>query len=187
MPLEPRTIALALSAGTESNQSHEANHLLSHHHLRRFTHTEMDIREPFSRLKKKIKHRLTGSKHKPDKIGADASGERADGPLPRPGPHVVAGGGRDQEGSGSNAVGEQVFSTNPPPQPDKPEPVSGDKSENDQEEGDADLVGREGSQRNSMGSGPGREGNGADGGKAEQVDPSPSTSSLVRGGKPDGM
>jgi hypothetical protein len=147
----------------------------------------MDIREPFSKLKKKIKHRLTGSKHKPDKIGADASGERADGPLPRTEPHVVAGGGRDQEGSASNAVGEQVFSTNTPPQPDKPKPVPGDKSENDQEEGDADDVGREGSQRNSMGSGPGREGNGADGGKVEQADPSLSTPSLVCGGKPDGI
>ena len=147
----------------------------------------MDLREPFYKLKKKIKHRLTGSKHKLDRIGADAIGGRADGPLPRPEPHVVVGGGRNQEGSGSNAVGEQVFSTNSPPQPDKPEPVPGDKNESDREEGDADVVGRGSSQRNSMGSGPGREGNDADGGKVEQVDHSPSAPSLMRGGKPHGM
>jgi hypothetical protein len=76
----------------------------------------MDMRESFSRLKKKLKHPLTKSKHKPDRTGADASGERVDasGSLPQLEPHVAAGGGRDQEGSGANAIGEQLFSTDPP-------------------------------------------------------------------------
>ena len=52
---------------TWHNQSHEANHLLSHNHLPSYGHpllhnhphkskTEMDIRGLLSRLKKKLKH-----------------------------------------------------------------------------------------------------------------------------------
>ena len=61
----------------------------------------MDIRKPFSRLKKKIKHRLTGSKHKSDRTEADVDGERSDatGSLSRPESHVVMGSGHsDAEG-----------------------------------------------------------------------------------------
>jgi len=62
-----------------------------------------DLRESFSKLKKDIKHRLTGGKRKADKAG---HGERADpsGSLPQPEPDVVTNGGRERvEGSGSNA------------------------------------------------------------------------------------
>jgi hypothetical protein len=65
-----------------------------------------------SKLKKKLKPRLPGSKHKPDKTGTGADGERVDptGSLSRPGPQVVAGGGRsDVEvavGSGSRREGD---------------------------------------------------------------------------------
>ena len=57
----------------------------------------MDIREPFSKLKKRIKHRLTGSKHKPGKIGVDAGGEEVGTPgsLLQPEPHFVAGSSYD--------------------------------------------------------------------------------------------
>jgi len=65
------------------------NHLLSHHHLHR-PNTDMRFRDWFSRLKKKVKHRLTGSKSKPDKPGADAGGEVADSTGP-PEPHVSGG------------------------------------------------------------------------------------------------
>jgi hypothetical protein len=93
----------------------------------------MDLREPLSRLKNKIKHRLTGSKRKPGKMEADAGGERVDatGSLPRPEPHIVASGGHDQEGSRANAVGGHVSSTNRPPQPDEPDSVPGDENERD--------------------------------------------------------
>jgi hypothetical protein len=149
----------------------------------------MDVREPFSRLKKKIKHRLTGSKHKPGGTQTGADGERLDatGSFSRPEPHVVVGGGHDQEGSGANVVGGHVFSTNQPPQPDEPEPVPAPGSGDDQEEGEADVDEGKDGQRYSAGSGLGQEGDGADEEKVEQVHPSPSTPPLVRGGKPDGM
>jgi hypothetical protein len=141
----------------------------------------------FSKLKKKVKHRLAGSKHRPDRTGTAAGGERVDatGSLPQPGPHVVASGDHDQEGGNANAVGEQVLPANRPWRLSEPEPVPGGESENDQE-GEADVDGREDSQKHSMGSGPGKEGNGADGGTVEQVNPSPSTPSIPRGENPDG-
>jgi hypothetical protein len=90
------------------------------------TYTNMDVREPFSRLKKKIKHRQTGSKHKLDGMGADAGGERADatGSLPHTEPHVVTGSGDPNVevvvGSGfhreENSAGEgEVEQVNPTP------------------------------------------------------------------------
>lgn len=62
-----------------------------------------DLRGSFSKLKKDIKHRLTGGKRKADKIGCE---ERADpsGSLPQPEPDVVTDGGRERvERSGSSA------------------------------------------------------------------------------------
>ena len=140
-----------------------------------------------SKLKKKVKHRLAGSKHGPDRTETDAGGERvgATGSLPQPGPHVVASGDHDQEGGEANAVGEQVLPSNRPSRLSGPEPVPEGGSENGKE-GEADVDGREDSQKHSMGSGPGKEGNGADGGTVEQVYPSPSTPSIPRGGNPDG-
>ena len=72
-----------------------------------------DIRDSLSRMKKKIKYRITGRKRKPDGTGADTPGERADSPgsLPRPESRVVAGGGHDQGGNGANTDGQQAYST----------------------------------------------------------------------------
>ena len=76
-----------------------------------------------SKLKKKLKPRLPGSKHKPIKTGTDAGGERVDptGSLPRPEPHVVAGpsdvevaagSGSRREGNDIDGEAERVY---PPP------------------------------------------------------------------------
>ena len=54
---------------TELNRSHEADHPLSHHHLHR-PNTDM-----LSKMKKKLKTRLPGSKHKPGRTGVDTDGE----------------------------------------------------------------------------------------------------------------
>jgi len=43
-----------------------------------------DMRDSFSKLKKKLKHGLTGSKRKPDRTEADAGGPNADGWQARP-------------------------------------------------------------------------------------------------------
>jgi len=90
----------------------------------------MDIRNPFSGLKKRIKHRLGKSKRNPDGIGANAGGERIDSTssLQHLEPHVVAGESHDQV----NTVGERVFSTDRP-QPDEPESAPTHGSENGQE------------------------------------------------------
>ena len=69
-----------------------------------------DIRGSLSKLKKDIKHRLTGSKRKADKTQAVGRGERDDssGSLPQPEPHVVAGSGREREGNETNADDESA-------------------------------------------------------------------------------
>jgi len=137
------------------------------HHLGHIT--DMDLRDSFSELKKKVKQRLVGKERKPDGKEAGADGEIV-GPtssLPRPEPHVVAG---DGEGSGDNADERQSCPTDPPPQPEELGPVLVGRSENDQGVGGVDVDGREVSQnypplhsdfKVAMGSGPGR-GDGVD-------------------------
>ena len=76
-----------------------------------------DIRDSYSRLKKKFKHRLTGSKNKPDGTESDASGERVSSTssLPQPEPRIVAGGGSNRSGDKANADGQQVRPTDRAP------------------------------------------------------------------------
>ena len=124
----------------------------------------MDLGDSFSKLKKKVKHRLAGKKRKPggNEAGADWEIARPAGSFPRPEHHIVTG---DGEGGGAKADGRQAHSTGPSLQPDEPESVSAGGSENDQGEGGSDVEGNEVSQsyphlhldvRVSMGSGPGR-------------------------------
>jgi len=126
-----------------------------------------DIRDSFSRLKKKIKHELTGSKHKPDRIGPDAPGERAK-------PTGKADGRRDR-------------STNQAPQL---EYVPAGGSDNDQRKEEVDVRGTEVSQRSphlspdadvavTVGS--------RHSGEVERICPSSSTPSIPHGGNPDSM
>jgi len=72
-----------------------------------------DIRDSFSRMKKKFKYKLTGSKRKPDRTGPDARGEKtgSTGSLPRLEPRVVANGSHDRGGDGANTDGRQAYST----------------------------------------------------------------------------
>lgn len=153
------------------------------------------IRAPFSKLKKKFKHRLTGRKSKSNKTAADTGGSNSTSLRPSSDSRVVAGDGQDREGGETNADGSQVLSTNRPPQPDEPESVPARGSENDQERREADIDGSEVNQTHSLldpdvevavGSEPGREGKTMDEEKVEQVYPSPSPTSIPHGGKPDG-
>jgi hypothetical protein len=148
--------------------------------------------DSFSRLKKKVKHRLTGKKPKPNKAGADVGGDSVDSAGSRPGsePHVVAGGSHDQEGKEPSVGGGQVLSTIQLPQLDVPERGS----VNDDERKGADVDGGEVEQTHSHlctvdadvaeGSVP-DEGNDIDGEMVEPVYPSPLTTSIPHGGKPD--
>lgn len=151
----------------------------------------MDMRAPFSKLKKKIKHRLTGRKSNPDKQGADKARLDPTGSPRGPGPHVVAGGSHDQEGDGSDVGGPEVHSTILPPQPDEPGRAPADEVENE-EGSEAEIDGGEISQRNSrsfsnvevvVGSRSSREGDGEE--RAGQIYRSPSTLSIPHGGKSD--
>ena len=176
-------------------KSHEAklkSNLQSHTHLRR-SDTDMGIRDSFSRLKKKLKHPLTGIKRKSDKTGADSGGERVDSAssLSQLEPSVVTGGSHAKEGRGANANERQVGSTDQPP-----ESVQTRGSEGDQEGGGVDLDRREASQAHphshfdvevGVGSGPSRKGDGVDGEKVEQVEPSPSAPPTSHDREPDGM
>ena len=69
-----------------------------------------DMRETFSKLKKGIKHRITGKGRKAEKAQADKRGERADvsGSLSQPMPHIVTGSDREQEENESGADSEGV-------------------------------------------------------------------------------
>ena len=131
----------------------------------------MDLRNSFSKVKKKVKHQLTGRKHKParNEAGTDGEIDGSTSSLPRPDPHVVAD---DGEGSGANPDGRQACSTVLPPQLDEPGPAG--ESENGQGEGGVDVDGREVSQSYphlhfdvgvAIGSGPGR---GDDAGEEER-------------------
>ena len=161
----------------------------------------MDMRDSFSKLKKKLKHPLTGRKNKPSGTGVDTGEERLDpaGSLPRSGPHVVAGGGPNRDEDGAKADRWQVRPTDllsQFPQPDQSEPVPARGSENYQEGGEEGVGGGGVSQDHShpqpgaevvVGGGPSRGGNDTDGEKTEWVYPSPSTPSIQRSGKPDGV
>jgi len=147
-----------------------------------------DIRGPFSRMKKKLKHRLTGGKRKPGGTVANPDWERTDSmsSLPQPEPHVVAGKSYGREGDRANAAGEREFSTDRL-QPAEPESVSAREGDNGQGGEVADVDGGETSQRHShlhpdlevgVESGRGR--------GPEGVHPSPSTPSISHGGKLDG-
>ena len=68
-----------------------------------------DMRETFSKLKKDIKHRITGKNRKVDKARADRRGEMdVSGSLSGPMSHVVTGADREQGESGSGVDGENV-------------------------------------------------------------------------------
>ena len=69
-----------------------------------------DIRGSISRLKKDIKHRLSGSKHKGDRSGTGGRVERVEGSgsLPRPEVGVATSGTHGQEGNVSDAGDESV-------------------------------------------------------------------------------
>jgi len=129
-----------------------------------------DVRDSFSKLKKKIKRPLKWSRDKPDRTGPGASGERVDstGSLPRPEPRVVAGGGRERDGNGTNADGRRARSTDR-----SPKPVSAG-IENDEREAshmhsrldlDVEVA--------------------VESGEVERVGPSPSTPPIPQSEKPD--
>jgi len=152
--------------------------------------TDMEFRDSFSKLKKKVKHRLTGSKPKPDKTGADVGGERVDstGSLAGAGPRVVAGSSHDQ-GHEANADGGRVIST--VPQQDEPDSAPARGSVDDKERRGAYIDRGEVEKTHSHvhlvdvevaeGSGP-AERKDIDG---ERIYPSPSITSIPRDGKPD--
>ena len=149
----------------------------------------MGLRDSFSRLKKKVKH--LGSQRKPGRPGTDVGGESADSEnsFLGPEPHVVSG---DAEGIGAD--GEQVSSTDQPPQPDEPESVPAGGGENKRGE-EEDIEGMEVGRRYShldsdfeavVGGRPGQEGGDVDGGEDERFYSCSSTPSTPRGGDPDG-
>jgi len=139
-----------------------------------------EIRDSVSRLKKKLKHRLTGSKREPGGTGASTHSEESvdpAGPLPQAEPLVVAGGHHDRDGNGANVDGRRVRSTDWPQQPDELGSVPAHRSDSDQERREADI-------EVTTRSGNSRDGTDSDG-KTERVCPSPSIASIPHSGTSD--
>ena len=152
----------------------------------------MDLRDSFSKLKKKVKH--LGRKKKSDRTGVDADGEsvKSSNPVPRPEPHTEADDGKENR---ADTDGWPAYSPDQLPRPDEPEQVPASEIENVQEGGEAGVDGRKHGLRDShpnpdieggAGSGPSREGSVADGGEGKQSYSSSSTPSNPRVGEPDG-
>ena len=180
----------------EQDRRHEVDYPLSHIHLRR-SDTDMGIRDSLSKLKKKFKPPPTEGKRKPEKIGADASGERDDfaGSPFRPEPHVVAGGSHGEEDNGANVGGLQAL-IDQLPQPDGPGSVPAreggtDDGEASVDRGGASQVHPHPRPRSDAGvvvrSGPSGEGDSAGGEKVERVHPSLSAPPIPHDGEPSSM
>jgi len=133
-----------------------------------------DIFDSFSKKGRKLKDRLRGKKHKPDRTGADTTGEIAgsSGSVLRPEPHVVVG-GRDGDGDRTSTDTQQDCSRDQSPQP---EPMSAGGSDDARKRREADVGEKEVSQGHPrldpdlgvvMDSGASRE--------VERIYPSPST------------
>ena len=147
--------------------------LLSHNHLRQPS-TDMDIRESFSRLKKKLKHPGTGRRS--DRARADPGRETVDpaSSLSRQLPHVVEGDDYHQEDR-TYMERQRIRTTGAPPPPDVLQPAPARGNVHKEGGGEGPGVGRgEAGQKYLhphsdigvvMESGPGREGGGADGEK----------------------
>jgi len=157
----------------------------------------MEFRDSFSRLKKKVKHGLTGKKPKPKKTGANGGGESANSTGSRPATrlYTVAGGSHDQGGKEPNAGGGQVLSMIRLSQSDEQGsmPARGSADDQGNRESDVDIEEFERVRSHlhsadvgfAEGSGPARE-KGVDGMKVEQIYPSRSATSTPDDGKPDG-
>jgi len=152
----------------------------------------MDIRNPFSRLKKKVKR--LGTKQKPGRPGTDADGEsaRLDNLFPQLEPHVVANGG---EGNGADEGGRQAGPTDQPPQLDEPELLLANRGKNDRV-GETYIDGRKVSPMYShlhldvgieVGSKPCQGGNRDDEEEGGQIYPHPPSPSVLHSGEPDGV
>jgi len=153
----------------------------------------MDIRNPFSKLKKKLKR--LGNKLKQGRTGADTNGESAGSvnPLPQPEPHVVA---NDGEVNGADEGGQQAGPTDQPPQLDEPELSLANEGENDQGVGEAYIDGGGVDPMYShphsdvgieVGSKPCRGQNGDDEEEDRQICPHPLFPPVPHGGEPDGV
>ena len=150
----------------------------------------MDIRDSFSRLKKKLKHPLTGNRRGTGRTGVGA-GDRVDptDSLPLPKPNVAD---RDREGHGANKGGQQVRLTDRPPQPDELEPEPTNGNGNGQTEREGKGVCQKNSHPNpnvevAVGNGRGGEGGDDSEEKVGRVYPSPSAPSIPLDGGPDSM
>ena len=96
-----------------------------------------DIFDSLSKKGRKLKDRLRGRKHKPDRTGANTPGEIADssGSLLQPEPRIVAG-SHDGEGNRTSTDVQQDHSRDPSPQP---EPTPADGGDDARQRGEADV------------------------------------------------
>jgi len=143
-----------------------------------------DMRNSLSKMKKRVKQRLTGRKRKPDETGANPSGGGADSttPLPPPDLHIAAGKSRDRRGDGPNAAEEQSFSTDLLLQSGGPGSGPARGSDNGQEGEETGVDGGGASQRYSY---PHPDVGSERSGEPEGACPSPPVPPISHDGEPD--
>jgi len=134
-----------------------------------------DIRHSLSKMKKKVEHRITGRKRKPNGTGTNPGGEGAS--LPGPEPQLVEGESYDGEGDRAKVAEEPVSSMD---QFFQSESVPARGDDNGQEGGGVDVDGEEAGQKHlhlhsdiEVAVGSGRSG------EPEGIYPSPSTLDLT--------
>lgn len=112
------------------------------HNLRLSCINMNDIRDSFSKLKKRLKYPLKGGTRKPEKTGSNAIGEgfSQTSSLPYSESDVVVGGNDDREGKGADAGEDQ------PLRRDEPEFTPIGEIDNHQEWGEKEGCGKEVSQ-----------------------------------------
>ena len=145
----------------------------------------MSSRNPFSKLKKKLKRQLARGRHEPEAVGAVTDGgSEGSSSLPRPEPHLTTHGGHNhpQPGNETDADEARASSTDPLPHSDDPGFVPVSEGGRDGGGGEVFDEGREVDEKGShlrsgvegVESGPSQEGKNFDEEKVDPVNPSPS-------------
>lgn len=160
----------------------------------------MSLRNPLSKLKKKLKRRLGGGRDELEGCGADDGGESVDltGSLLQSEPHADVKGrhGHLRPGNETDVGGGRVDSADLPPHSGSSELAAVNERGDDRGEREAAIERRNASRGDSrLGpggedvaeSGPSRSGYDTNGEKVDRISPPTSTPSISNGREPGGM
>jgi len=151
----------------------------------------MSLRNSFSGLKKKLKRQVGGDRREPERRGAGTDGERVDGvvSLAQPEPDIKARGMHDRlrPGSEVGVYRGRVDSADPPPSRHSDVPASASAIVGVRGRGKWETVIMPADLEDVVEIEPSQWGNGADGERVSQADPSPFSLSISHNGGSGGM